>query len=119
MKLSEMNTRQMADALCKLAEPIGNMVADKQFTDAFASALKHDQEGTIGEQIAHAAKAVLPQILGTHFDDLIAIAAAMTGKTAEQVAAQRGTETIRDLMGCFDKDLVDFFKSSARGASGK
>ena len=38
MKLSEMNTRQMADALCKLAEPIGNMVADKQFTDAFASA---------------------------------------------------------------------------------
>ena len=76
MKLSEMNTRQMADALCKLAEPIGNMVADKHFTDAFATALKRDQEGTIGEQIAHAAKAVLPQILGTHFDDLIAIAAA-------------------------------------------
>ena len=119
MKLSEMNTRQMADALCKLAEPIGNMVADKHFTDAFASALKRDQEGTIGEQIAHAAKAVLPQILGTHFDDLIAIAAALTGKTAEQVAAQRGTETIQDLMGCFDKELVDFFKSSARGASGK
>lgn len=119
MKLSEMNTRQMADALCKLAEPIGNMVADKQFTDAFASALKRDQEGTIGEQIAHAAKTVLPQILGTHFDDLIAIAASLTGKTNEQVAMQKGTETIRDLMDCFDKDLVDFFKSSARGASGK
>ena len=119
MKLSEMNTRQMADALCKMAEPIGNMVADKQFTDAFASALKRDQEGTIGEQIAHAAKAVLPQILGTHIDDLISIAAAMTDKTAEQVAMQKGTETIRDLMGCFDKDIVDFFKSSARGVSGK
>ena len=48
MKLSDMNTRQLADALCKLAEPIGNMVADKHFTDAFASALKRDQEGTIG-----------------------------------------------------------------------
>ena len=119
MKLSEMNTRQMADALCKLAEPIGNMMADKQFTDAFASALKRDQGGTMREQLAPAAQAVLPQRHRTHIDDLIAIAAALTGKTAEQVATQKGTETIRDLMGCFDKDLVDFFKSSARGASGK
>ena len=119
MKLSEMNTRQMADALCKLAEPIGNMVADKQFTDAFASSLKRDQDGTIGEQLARAAKVVLPKMLGSHLDDLIAIAAALTGKTEDQVAMQKGTETIRDLMGCFDKELVDFFKSSARGASGK
>lgn len=117
MKLSEMDTRQMADALCKLTEPIGNMVADKACTDALARALQRDQEGTIGEQLAHAAKAVLPQLLGTHLDDLIAIAAALTGKTAEQVAAQRGTETIRALMDCFDKELVDFFKSSARTAS--
>ena len=117
MKLSEMDTRQMAEALCKLTEPIGNMVADKACTDAIASALQRDQDGTIGEQLAHAAKAVLPQLLGTHLDDLIAIAAALTGKTAEQVAAQRGTETIRDLMDCFDKELVGFFKSSARMAS--
>ena len=60
---------------------------------------------------------MLPQLLGPHLDDLIAVAAALTGKTAEQVAAQRGTETIRDLMDCFDKDLIDFFKSSARTAS--
>lgn len=115
MKLSEMDTRQMADALCKLAGPIGNMVADKHFTDAFASALKRDQEGTIGEQLARAAKAVLPQILGTHIDDLIAIAAALTGKTEDQVARQKGMETISDLMCCFDKELVDFFRSSAHG----
>ena len=117
MKLSEMDTRQMADALCKLADPIGNMVADKACTDALARALQRDQDGTIGEQLAHAAKAVLPQLLGPHLDDLIAVAAALTGKTAKQVAEQRGTETIRDLMDCFDKDLVDFFKSSARTAS--
>lgn len=117
MKLSEMDTRQMAEALCKLTEPIGNMVADKACTDALARALQRDQQGTIGEQLAHAAKEVLPQLLGTHLDDLIAIAAALTGKTAEQVASQRGTETIRDMMDCFDRDLVDFFKSSARTAS--
>ena len=116
MKLSEMDTRQMAEALCKLTEPIGNMVADKACTDALARALQRDQEGTIGEQLAHAAKAVLPQLLGPHLDDLIAVAAALTGKTAE-VATQRGTDTIRDLMDCFDKELVDFFKSSARTAS--
>ena len=117
MKLSEMSTMQMADALCKLTEPIGNMLADKACTDALARALKRDQDGTIGEQLAHAAKAVLPQMLGPHLDDLIAIAAALTGKTAEQVEKQRGTETIRDLMDCFDRDLVDFFRSSARTVS--
>ena len=117
MKLSEMDTRQMAEAICKLTEPIGNMVADKACTDALALALQLDQDGTIGEQLAHAAKAVLPQLLGPHLDDLIAVAAALTGKTAKQVAEQRGTETIRDLMDCFDKDLVDFFSSSARTAS--
>ena len=107
----------MAEALCKLTEPIGNMVADKACTDALASALQRNQDGTIGEQLAHAAKAVLPQMLGPHLDDLIAIAAALTGKTAGQVAEQRGTETIRDLMDCFDKELVDFFRSSARTES--
>ena len=117
MKLSEMDTRQMAEALCKLTEPIGNMVADKACTDALALALQRNQDGTIGEQLAHAAKAVMPQLLGPHLDDLIAIAAALTGKTVGQVATQRGTETIHDLMDCFDRDLVDFFRSSARTAS--
>lgn len=114
MKLSEMDTRQMAEALCGLAEPFGNMAEDKAFTDGMADALRRKQEGTIGEQLSGAIKAMLPLLLRDHLEDVIAVAAALTGKSREQVAKQRGMETIRDLMDCFDKDLVDFFRSSAR-----
>lgn len=113
MKLSEMDTRQMAEAMCKLAEPVGNLMSDKPFTERIASALAKSGEKTVGEQLSTAIKTVLPSLLNDHLEDVIAVASALTGKSAEKIAKQRGVETILDLRDCFDKELLDFFKSSA------
>lgn len=114
MKLSEMDTRQMATALCQLADPIGNLMSDKKFTEGMAATLKKAEGATVGGQLSAAMKTMLPALLRDHLEDVIAIASALTGKSKGQVAKQRGMETIRDVMDCFDKDLLDFFKSSAR-----
>lgn len=112
MKLSEMNTVELGKALCTLAAPIGNLASDKKLMDALAS-VKPAEGQTVGEWISKAVAPLLPVLFGSHMDDVSAIAAALTGKTAEEVKAQNGLVTVRELAGSIDKDFFDFFKPSA------
>ena len=109
MKLSEMNTQQLAACLCKIAPALERIGMDVETNRAFASL----DGGSRMQQLAHMIGALVPALLGTHFDDMVIIVAAMTGKTEDGVRAQNGFATIRDVKSFFDEDFIDFFKSSA------
>lgn len=111
MKLSEMNTVEMAKALCQLAAPVGRLAEDVELLRAIASAGK--DKNTLGEKLGALLPQVIPALLGDHFEDVVLILSALTGKAPEAIRQQKGTETVKDLMQCFDGDLLDFFKSSA------
>lgn len=111
MKLSEMNTAQLAKALCTLSAPVGRLVEDVELMRGIADAGK--DKSTIGEKMGALLPKVIPALLDKHFDDVVLILSALTGKTAAAIRKQNGFETIKDVRSCFDKDLLDFFKSSA------
>ena len=113
MKLSEMNTQQMAACLCKIAPALERIGMDEGTNRAFAALSGKLEGGTRMQQLAQMAGALVPALLGTHFDDMVTIVAAMTGKTEEVVRAQKGFTTIRDVKSSFDEDFLDFFRSSA------
>lgn len=113
MKLSEMNTQQLAVCLCKIAPALERIGMDEGTNRAFA-ALSGKLEGcTRMQQLAQMVGTLVPALLGAHFDDMVTIVAAMTGKTEEGVRAQNGFATIRDVKSFFDEDFLDFFRSSA------
>lgn len=111
MKLSEMSTADMAKALCKMAAPAGRLCADVKMMRCIAEAGKGKE--TLAEKLAALMPEVIPALLGEHFDDLVTILSALTGKDEEAIRRQKGVETIRDISECLDGDLLDFFKSSA------
>ena len=111
MKLSEMNTAQLAKALCTLSAPVGRLVEDVELMRGIADAGKGKE--TMGEKLGALLPKVIPALLDKHFDDVVLILSALTGKTAEAIRKQNGFETIKDVRSCFDGDLLDFFKSSA------
>ena len=113
MKLSEMNTEQLAACLCKIAPSLERIGMDEGTNRAFASISGKLEGCTRLQQLAHIVGALVPAFLGAHFDDMVIIVAAMTGKTEDGVRAQNGFATIRDVKSFFDEDFLGFFRSSA------
>lgn len=113
MKLSEMDTEQLAACLCELAPALDRISADDSMSKTFANIAKKLDGKWWVQQIAQIVCTFVPMLMGAHFDDMVTIVAVMTGKTEECVRKQKGMETIRDVNDFFDKDFFDFFKSSA------
>lgn len=113
MKLSEMNTQQLAKCLCEIAPAMERIGVDDAVGKAFASIPEKLAGGTLMKFYSSMAGTLVPVLLGTHFDDSIAIISAMTGKSEDIVRTQKSMETIRDVKDFFDKDFFDFFRSSA------
>lgn len=113
MKLSEMNTQQLAACLCKIAPALERIGMDDGTNRAFAALSGKLEGGTRMQQLAQMVGALVPALLGAHFDDVVTVVAAMTGKTEEGVRTQNGFATVCDVKSFFDEDFLDFFKSSA------
>ena len=110
MKLSEMTTTQLTDCLCLIAEPIGNIAADAEVTDAIKR--YQDKDMTLIDQIGLLTGKLLPLALKKHRADVFAVLAALTGKTVKQIGAQNGLELVREARDCLDNDIIAFFKSA-------
>lgn len=115
MKLSEMSTRQLAGALCRLTPPMGRIAADEELSGVFTrlkNEMRENEHMTTAQKAAILLETV-PVLLETHYEDTIAIIAVMTDRTAAEVDALNGYEMIGELRGCIDSRFIDFFKSSA------
>lgn len=108
MKLSEMNTRQMAKTLCSLTRPIANLCEDKAVMDAL-QLLQDMRSGKKHCTMAGLLAQVMPVLLDEHYDDVAVILAALTGKTRKEIDEQSGAQTVKDIKACLDGDLASFF----------
>ena len=116
MRISEMNTKEAAACLCKIAAPVGRIGEDKAL-NAYLRKLNENKGKTLLEVISGAMSTLLPVMLENHYADVIAVLSALTGKSAEEIEEQNILVTMRDAQGVIDKDLLDFFTAS-RGTDG-
>ena len=101
MKLSEMNTDQMAKCMCELVEPAAEIMADEAVLKAVAGFANTKAQSFL-QIISSAATALVPLQLKN-----------ACLKPATEIRKQKGLQTIKDVRECLDQDLIDFFKSSA------
>jgi len=111
MKISEMNTDQLAACLCKIATPIGNMMGNEETVAIFK--LFEKKKMVMLEQVAILTGKLIPHLLIKHKKDMYTVIAALTGKDEKEVAEQNGLKTLLDCKECFDMELIRVFRSAA------
>lgn len=115
MKLSQMNTNDLAACLCRIAAPMERIAQDKELTKTMGEITKN-LEGRSSLQIGMSTlAALLPALLERHREETYTILSILTGKSIEEIGDQNAMLTLRDVRECVDSDFMDFFRSS--GAS--
>lgn len=111
MKLSEMNTDQMAEALCAMGEHVNNICQDAGFNEQMKKLGEDMKAGgmTMYQKLGRTVTLWLPALLVTHRADVYAILSMLTGKGVEEIAAQNGMQTLKDARESLDDELKSFF----------
>lgn len=111
MKLSEMNTDQMTEALCAMSAHVSNICTDKGLNDDLKKLHDAMKDGgmTAFEKLGQMIVIWMPALLRTHKDDVYAIISVLTGKSVKEIAEQNGMQTIKDAKESMDSELKDFF----------
>lgn len=109
MKLSQMTTDQAADALIRIAEPASSIMHDEDMISVLEKLANGNDKPL--NFIADNIVPVATILLKTHRSDLYEVLAAMSEKTADEIAGQKIVATIKDIKECWDGELLDFFAS--------
>lgn len=111
MKLSEMNTDQMAEALCEIGAAVENICKDEKINDEMKRLFEDGKEGgmTVLKKAGRTLNIWLPGLLRTHKADVYKILSVLTGKSEKAIAEQNGMETIKEARACMDGELMSFF----------
>lgn len=112
MKLSEMNTVQLADALVRIAGPIERIGKDEELNGQILEMGERFQSGKLTniEKTARMVSMCIPALLQRHRADTMEILSALTGRSVAEIAAQPGLQTIREARESLDEDLLSFFR---------
>lgn len=113
MKLSEMNTDQLAETLCAISAPAARICEDEQINDDMKKlyAMEKGDGMTALQKLGRMVNIWIPGLLKTHRDDVYAIMSVLTGKSVQEIAGQNGMQTIKDARECIDGELMNFFSS--------
>jgi hypothetical protein len=112
MKISQMNNEQAADAMIKLAQPISNLMEDKETAKLLETmtSTERDESG-----IAYFGK-MLPKIvafcLKGHKDDVFAIVGALLMQPVSEVGKMNFLETCNAIKESIDEEFIGFFRRS-------
>ena len=111
MKLSEMNTDQMAEALCEIGAAVENICGDNKINAEMSKLFEDGKNGgmTVLNKMSRTLNIWLPGLLKTHKADVYKILSVLTGKSEKEIAEQNGMQTVRDARESFDKELMSFF----------
>lgn len=112
MKLSEMDTMQLAACMCAIARPIERIGKNKAVHEMLGG-YKNDPGAPLLARYAGLVGVLVPALLGECIEETVEIVSAMTGKGVEAVKKQKGLQTVADILGFVDADFIDFFGSSA------
>lgn len=113
MKLSQMTTEQITACLCRIAPALENIAMDEKINECFKRVAKKEESARSNVQrCAVMLSTFASLLLDKHKDDTFAVLAAINGKTAEEIRAQNGMQTIREVKDALsDLELMDFFTS--------
>lgn len=111
MKLSEMNTDQMAEALCAMGGALESICEDVSINDGMKKLFDEAKANgmTMLQKLGRTIHIWLPGLLMTHRNDVYTILSALTGKSVKEIAEQNGMVTIREARESFDGELMNFF----------
>lgn len=104
-----MTTDQAADVIMRIAVPAANIMHDEDTVKVLEQVAKGSDKPLVF--IADNIVPVTNILLKGHRNDVYEVVAALNGKTAAEVAAQKFTETVKEIKESWDGDLVDFFGS--------
>ena len=117
MKISEMNNEQAAEALTRLAVPLGNLCEDEQI-DAMLKKYQGMKKMPGLQVVGKFLPDVATFALKNHREDMFEIIGALTMKTKAQAAKMNFVETLKILRESYDETLKDFFTSYAQQIDG-
>lgn len=118
MKLSELSTDHALDVMCELVPYIDSIVSDSEVVETIGKVV---EPGTPINRYGNAVLMLgrvsecLPLLLKTHRPDVYGILSVMNERPVQEIAAQKLTETIRQVKELLqDEEFVSFFKSSVQ-----
>lgn len=113
MKLFEMRGADAVDVLVDLSEPLSRLIANKDTGDVLLKVSKLCSVGMPAVLLCPLLVVTLAPLLRDNKEDMLRIAAVLTGKSYEEVCDQQIHRTVKDMVAVWDQDLRDFFTSSA------
>lgn len=113
MKISQMTNDQAADTLVRITEPISHIVADEEALPMLQELFVESRSENPMEGWAAVLMRFVPFCLKKHRADFYKIIAALDGKDDSDIGKANFMSTLRVLRDSMDKELLDFFKSSA------
>lgn len=112
MKISMMTNDQAADALVKMAQPMANLMEDKETAELLETITKTDREGGGFAYLGSILPKVVSFCMKNHKADVFAIVGALTQKPTSAVGKMNFLETVKELKDSIDEDFIGFFKQS-------
>ena len=120
MKMTEMNTEQLAKTICAAADPLSRIAKSKALNDALSEySNSHNESMTVLQKLSALLTGVVPALLSENYSDMVKVISVMTGKSVEEVENQNGLQTIAEVKAFIDEDLADFFTTFAAGKRAK
>ena len=120
MKLKDMDTMQMAACLCRIAPAVERIGVNERVHELLRGyGEKKDEHVPVLARYSRLVGTLAPALLGECIEETVEIVSAMTGKSVEEVKAQKGMQTIKDVLEFADADFIGFFGQSAVSAQEK
>lgn len=113
MRLFEMRGDDAAHVLVDLADPISRLVSNQEIGKALSKVERLCSTGMPGVMLCPLLVVAFKPLLQSNREDLFRVAAALLGKSYEEICAQPIHRTVRGVMDVWEHDLRDFFTSSA------
>lgn len=113
MKLFEMRGEDAVDVLVDLSEPLSRLIANKATGDVLLKVCKLCSMGMPAVLLCPLVIVTLTPLLRENKEDVLRVAAALTGKPYEDVCEQQIHRTVKEMVAVWDQDLRVFFISSA------
>lgn len=110
MKLSQMSTEKAMETMANLLPAISHVMENPKVVALMTDAANQDTEASGMKFFFSVATTLLHECK----EDALEIVAILCDKSAEKVRQQTILATAKDIMSCYDKELIDFFHSCRR-----
>lgn len=113
--LTLMNTEDFAEAIVAAADPMYNIACDDAVFEALHAATEQmiKLRAKAGGYLVFAPYVkMIPVVMGTHKQDMLAIMSIVSGKTVKEITSEPATDFVKDFAAAFQDQLIPFFTAA-------